>query len=110
MMGLDDGYLIEFMGKAEKALDKMMSAKVYKERMGMKGLKDYMNQIIVPPNYDDFIFKPNLFGDNKRKSVIAIKKNNYVLVALDGSGQELTKETYDDIRLADRKLSKSPYI
>lgn len=107
---LTDSDLDKYMEKAEKALAKKMSAKVYKERMGLRGLKDYMNQIIVPPNYDDFIFKPNLFGDNKRKSVIAIKKNNYVLVALDGSGKEFTKGTYDDIRLADRKLKNSPYI
>ena len=102
--------LYEFMGKAEKALVKRMSAKVFKERMGLRGLKDYMNQIIVPPNYDDFTFKPTLFGKYKRKSVIAIKKQNFVIVALDGSGKEFTKGTYDDIRLADRKLFYSPYI
>lgn len=86
------------------------NAKVFKGRNGKKGLKDQENNILVPANYDDYGFLPKPFDDYKRKSVIAIQDGKSVLVSLDGSGRELTKETYDDIRLATKSKKDSPYV
>lgn len=84
-------------------------AKIFKLRKGKRGLKDPRGNIIVPANYDDFSFLPDLFG-GKRESVVAIRDGRKVLVALDGSGRELTTECYDDIRLADSRKKDSPYV
>lgn len=86
------------------------NAKVFKGKDGKKGLKDPENNILVPANYDDFGFLPKPFDDYKRKSVIGIKEGKSVLVALDGSGLELTKEQYDEIRLANKSKKDSPYV
>lgn len=86
------------------------NAKVFKGRNGKKGLKDHTGNILVPVNYDDFGFLPKPFDDYKRKSVIALSEEKYVLVALDGSGEELTKEPYDEIILANKSLRNSPYV
>lgn len=86
------------------------NAKVFKGRNGKKGLKDHMGNILAPANFDDFGFLPKPFDDYKRKSVIAILEEKYVLVALDGSGEELTKEPYDEIKLASKSLRNSPYV
>ena len=86
------------------------NAKVFKLRKGMRGLKDYKGDILVPANYDEFGFLPKLDADYKRRSVIAMRDGKYVLVALDGSGRELTNEPYDDIWLADRSQANSPYV
>lgn len=86
------------------------NAKVFKGRNGKKGLKDQEDNILVPANYDDYGFLPKPFDDYKRKSVIAIKDGKSVLVSLDGSGLELTKETYDDIKLANKSKKDSPYV
>lgn len=87
-----------------------VDAKKFKLRKGKFGLKDLDGNILVPANYDAFGFLPKLVDDYKRESVIAIRDDRYVLVALDGSGKELTKESYDDIRLADNSKKNSPYI
>lgn len=84
--------------------------KKFKQRKGKRGLKDCMGNILVPPLYDDFGFLPKIDDDYKRKSVIGILNEKYVLVALDGSGKELTKDKYDDIRLVDKKKRNSPYV
>lgn len=86
------------------------TVKVFKKRNGGKGLKDTMGKILVPPNYDEFGFIPKHLDFNPRKSVIAIHDEKYVVVALDGSGKELTTEKYDEIKLADKKLMNSPYV
>lgn len=86
-----------------------LKTKIFKQRKGKRGLKNLEGVIIVPPNYDDFGFLPDLYI-NKRKSVIAIRDGKPVLVALDGSGKELTSYNYDDIRLADSKKKNSPYV
>ena len=85
-------------------------AKVFKKRNGGRGLKDSNNNILVPPNYDDFVFLPKHLDDYQRKSVIAIRNERFIVVALDGSGKELTTENYVEIRLADKRLTNSPYI
>ena len=85
------------------------NAKVFKLRKGKRGLKDCNGNILVPANYDEFGFLPELGVDYKRKSVIAMRDGKYVLVALDGSGKELT-EPYDEIWLADKTQVNSPYV
>lgn len=85
-------------------------AKIFKQRKGKRGLKDSMGNILVPPIYDDFGFLPKVDDGYKRKSVIGILDEKYVLVALDGTGKELTNGTYDDIRLIDKKKRNSPYV
>lgn len=85
-------------------------AKIFKQRKGKRGLKDSMGNILVPPIYDDFGFLPKVDDGYKRKSVIGILDEKYVLVALDGTGKELTNGTYDDIRLVDKKKRNSPYV
>ena len=87
-----------------------VDAKKFKLRNGGYGLKDLDGNVLVPANYDAFGFLPKLVDDYQRESVIAIREDRYVLVALDGSGKELTKESYDDIRLADNSKKNSPYI
>ena len=87
-----------------------VDAKKFKLRNGGYGLKDLDGNVLVPANYDAFGFLPKLVDDYKRESVISIRDDRYVLVALDGSGKELTKESYDDIRLADNSKKNSPYI
>lgn len=85
-------------------------AKIFKQRKGKRGLKDSTGNILVPPIYDDFGFLPKVDDGYKRKSVIGILDEKYVLVALDGTGKELTNGTYDDIRLVDKKKRNSPYV
>ena len=87
-----------------------VDAKMFKLRKGRFGLKDCEGNILVPANYDAFGFLPKLVDDYKRESVIAIRDGRYFLVALDGSGRELTEESYDDIRLADNSKKNSPYV
>ncbi len=84
--------------------------KVFKKRNGGKGLKGLSGNILVPPNYDEFGFIPKTTDDYQRKSVIAIRDKKYILVALDGSGKELTTEQYDEIKLAGKKFMNSPYV
>lgn len=86
------------------------NVKIFKQRKSKRGLKDYWGNILVPPLYDNFGFLPKTEDDYKRKSVIGIRDEKYVLVTLDGSGKELTKDTYDDIRLADKTKRNSPYV
>ena len=85
-------------------------AKIFKQRKGKRGLKDSTGNILVPPIYDDFGFLPKVDDGYKRKSVIGILDEKYVLVALDGTGKELTNGTYDDMRLVDKKKRNSPYV
>ena len=85
-------------------------AKIFKQRKGKKGLKGLDGNILVPANYDNFGFLPYLFDNNMRKSVIAVRDEKYYIVALDGSGKELTKEPYDEISLADSRKKNSPYV
>lgn len=86
------------------------NAKIFKQRKGKRGLKDSLGNILVPAQYDNFGFLPKTEDDYKRKSVIGIRDEKYVLVTLDGSGKELTKDTYDDIKLADKTKRNSPYV
>ena len=86
-----------------------VKAKKFKLRKGKRGLKDLEGNIIVPPNYDDFVFLPYLYI-RRGESVVAIRDGKKVLVALDGSGKELTTDNYDDIQLCDYKDVNSPYV
>ncbi len=95
--------------KPERIIISNPNAKIFKQRKGKRGLKDHMGNILVPPRYDNFGFLPKTGDDYKRKSVIGIRDEKYVIVALDGSGKELTKDTYDDIRLAYNTQRNSPY-
>jgi len=81
---------------------------IFKDERGKKGLKDCRENILVPAKYDGFGFIPKPFVVN-RKSVNAVRDGKYVLVALDGSGKELTNE-YDEIRLATYYHLGSPYV
>ncbi len=81
---------------------------IFEGENGKKGLKDCRDNILVPAKYDGFGFIPKPFIVN-RKSVNAIRDGKYVLVALDGSGEELTNE-YDEIRLAIYEHLGSPYV
>ena len=82
---------------------------IFEGKDGKKGLKDCCENILVPAKYDGFGFIPKPFVF-KRKSVNAVRDGKYVLVALDGSGEELTKEPYDEIRLATYYHLGSPYV
>ena len=73
------------------------------------GLKDVAGKILVPAKYDGFCILYNSM-DFHRKSVPAVREGRYVIVSLDGTGTELTKETYDDIRLASYGNPGSPYL
>lgn len=86
-----------------------LDAIIFKGEDGKKGLKDCLGNILVPAKYEEFGFLPKPF-DFKRKSVNAVRDGKYVLVALDGSGKELTEETYDEIRLISFIHMDSPYI
>lgn len=86
-----------------------LDAIIFNSVDGKKGLKDCLGNILVPAIYDGFGFIPRPF-DYPRESVIAIRNNNYVLVTMDGSGRELTKEPYEMISLALYNHMYSPYI
>lgn len=81
---------------------------IFEGERGKKGLKDCRENILVPAKYDGFGFIPKPFVVN-RKSVNAVRDGKHVLVALDGSGKELTNE-YDEIRLATYYHLGSPYV
>ena len=81
---------------------------IFEDFKGKKGVKVF-GRTIVPANYDGFGFIPKT-GQSKYKSIIAIREGKYVLVALNGSGKELTEETYDEIRLANKDVENSPYM
>ena len=85
-----------------------LDAIIFEEKNGKRGLKDCLGNILVPARYDGFGFIPKPFVVN-RKSVNAIRDGKHVLVALDGSGKELTNE-YDEIRLATYSHLGSPYV
>ena len=86
-----------------------LDAIIFKGENGKIGLKDCCEHILVPAKYDGFGFIPKPFFVN-RKSVNAVRNGKYVLVSLDGSGKELTKEPYDEIRLATYYHLGSPYV
>ena len=86
-----------------------LDAIIFEGKNGKKGLKDCCERILVPAKYEGFGFIPKPFVFT-RKSVNAIRDGKYVLVALDGSGEELTKEPYDEIRLATYYHLGSPYV
>ena len=102
----DEEWITEINGIIEKY---NLDAMIFEGENGKKGLKDCLGNIMVPDKYDGFGFLPKPF-DIKRKSVNAVRDGRYVLVAVDGSGQELTKETYDEIRLATYEYIASPYV
>ena len=87
----------------------ILDAIIFNGPDGKKGLKDYLGKILVPAKYDGFGFIPKPV-DFPRQSVIAIRDDKYYLVALDGSGKELTKEPCDEIRLIMYYHMGSPYI
>ena len=82
---------------------------IFEGSNGKKGLKDCLDKILVPAEYDGFDFIPKPF-DFPRKSVIAIRNEKYYVVALDGSGKVLTEEPYDYIRLIMYYHMGSPYV
>ena len=86
-----------------------LDAIIFEGQNDKKGLKDCLGNILVPANYDGFGFIPKPL-DIKRISINAVRDGKFVLVALDGSGEELTKEPYDEIRLANYHHPDSPYI
>lgn len=86
-----------------------LDAIIFDGSNGKKGMKDCLGNILVPARYDGFDFLPNPL-DYKRSGVIAIRNGRYVVVSLDGTGKELTKETYDKIWLVSYGIPSSPYI
>lgn len=86
-----------------------LDAIIFEGSDGKKGIKDCLDNILVPAKYDGFGFIPKPFVVN-RKSINAVRNGKYVLVKLDGSGEELTKEPYDEIRLATYYHLGSPYV
>jgi len=86
-----------------------LDAIIFKGKGGKQGLKDCLGNILVPAKYDGFDFIPKPL-EYKRSGVIAIREERYVVVSLDGTGTELTKDTYDEIRLASYENTSSPYI
>lgn len=86
----------------------ILNAIIFEGNNGKKGIKDCLDNILVPARYDGFGFIPMPFVV-KRKSINAVRDGKYVLVALDGSGKELTNE-YDEIRLAIYEHLGSPYV
>ena len=97
------------MGELNDILTKYnLDAIIFSGRDGKKGLKDCLGNILVPAKYDGFGFLPQPL-EIKRESVIAIRDKKYVLVQLDGSGKELTKEPLDDIRLVTYAHPNPPY-
>lgn len=86
-----------------------LDAIIFEGSNGKRGLKDCCENILVPAKYDGFGFIPKPFVIN-RESINAVRDGKYVLVKLDGSGEELTKEPYDEIRLATYYHLGSPYV
>lgn len=86
-----------------------LDAIIFEGSNGKRGLKDCCEKILVPAKYDGFGFIPKPFVTN-RESINAVRDGKYVLVKLDGSGEELTKEPYDEIRLATYYHLGSPYV
>ena len=86
-----------------------LDAIIFKGEDGKQGMKDCLGNLLVPANYDGFDFIPKPL-EIKRNGVIAIREGRYVIVTLDGTGSELTKDTYDEIRLASYENPSSPYI
>ena len=86
-----------------------LDAIIFEGENGKKGIKDCCDKILVPAKYDGFGFIPKPFIVN-RKSINAVRDGKYVLVKLDGSGEELTKDPYDEIRLATYYHLGSPYV
>ena len=84
--------------------------KIFKQRKGKKGLKDHEGNTLIPPYYDEFVLLPKNLNDHQRKSVIAIRDGKFLVVALDGSGKELTNDTYDVIMYANKSINNSPYV
>lgn len=76
----------------------ILNAVIFEGADGKKGLKDCLGKMLVPAKYDGFGFIPNPI-DFPNSPVIAIREDKYYLVATDGSGKELTKKPYDEIRL-----------
>ena len=85
-----------------------LDAIIFKGSNGKKGIKDCLDNILVPAKYDGFGFIPKPFDVN-RKSINAVRDGKHILVALDGSGEELTNE-YDEIRLAIYEHLGTPYV
>ena len=100
----DEDEMIELNGYLAKY---SFSAMIFEEEDGKKGLKNYLRQVLVPAKYDGFDFLPHY--DDYHPSCIAVRDDKYVLVALDGSGKELSP-AYDEIHLADYGHPASPYI
>lgn len=100
--------------KAKKTIVASLDNALEKAKMfqyqGLRGLKDTMGNVIVPPMYDDFGFLPFVKPDYGSDSVIAIRDGKYMVVDLNGTGDVLTNTLYDEIGLADRKLRTSPYV
>lgn len=86
-----------------------LDAIIFKGENGKHGLKDCLGNILVPAKYDGFDFVPKPL-EYERNGVIAIRAGRYVVVTLDGTGTELTKDAYDEIRLASYLNPSSPYI
>lgn len=107
MASSDDSHIIEEInGIIEKY---SLDAIIFSGSDGKKGMKDCLGNILVPARYDGFDFLPKPL-EHKRSGVIAVRDGHFVVVALDGTGKELTKETYDEIRLASYGNLSSPYI
>lgn len=105
-----ENYDFDIAEKKNEIKDKFsLETIVFEGPNGKQGLKDCLGNILVPAKYDGFGFKHNPF-DYKRNGVIAVSNGRYVVVTLDGTGTELTKETYDEIRLATYNNPHSPYI
>ena len=63
---------------------------------GKKGLKDSEGKVLVPAKYSSFEFL-QLSKNNDDGFVVANRDGKFVLVALDGSGRELSNSLYDAI-------------
>lgn len=85
-----------------------LDAMLFEGENGKIGMMDCLGNILVPANYDGFGFIPKPL-DDEWTSVIAVRNGKYVVVALDGSGFELTKEPYDEIKIIVTPVG-SPYM
>lgn len=81
--------------ESERALHSMIFEGKLLNR-GRKGLKDSEGKVLVPAKYSGFKLL-QLSKNNDDGFVAAIRNGKYVLVALDGSGRELSNSQYDDI-------------
>lgn len=83
-------------------------AMIFDGKDGKKGLQNVLREVMAPAKYDGFVFIPDPYWGGGRPSCIAVRDEKYVVVALDGSGKELSP-AYDIIDIIDCGHPYSPY-